>query len=35
MQYKLHNSTTKTTFKDLNSSKFIRENSDKIFYAYR
>lgn len=35
MQYKLHNSTTKITFKDLNSSKFIRENSDKIFYAYR
>lgn len=35
MQYKLHNSTNKITFKDLNSPKFIRENSDKIFYAYR
>lgn len=33
--YRLHKTNDKVCLKDYKTSKFIRENSDKIFYAYR
>lgn len=33
--FKLHKSDEKVSLKDYKKSEFIRENSDKIFYAYR